>query len=91
MEDLQQPTGVAPEATPTPTQVVQPVVVKKQDNSKGILGTILAIVGFFILGLPLGIAALILGIVDEPKTTWSWASIVIGALDIVAVLVYLSN
>ena len=72
---------------------LQPPVVptpQPKHNSRGIVGTILALVGFFVFGLPLGIAALVLGIIDEPKTTWSWTAIVIGVVDIVAVLVYLS-
>ena len=79
MDNLQPP--VVPTPTPTP---------KPKDNSKGIIGTILALVGFIVFGLPLGIAALVLGIIDEPKTPWSWTAIVIGVVDIVAVLAYLS-
>jgi hypothetical protein len=69
---------------------VPPTPTKPNDNSKSIIGTILALVGFIVFGLPLGIAALVLGIIDNPKTPWSWTAIVIGTVDIVAVLAYLS-
>lgn len=78
MDNLQPPVSPVPQPTP-------------KDNSKGIIGTILALVGFFVFGLPLGIAALVLGIIDEPKTTWSWTAIVIGVVDIVGVLYFLGS
>jgi hypothetical protein len=79
MSDLQQNLTPVP---PTPT--------KPNDNTKGIIGTILGIVGFFILGIPLGTAAIILGAIEQPKTGWSWAAIIIGIVDIVALLALLS-
>lgn len=90
MDDLQQPTGVGTTPTPTPTPPPQPQPTKPVDNSKGIAGMVLGIIGFFFLGIPLGIAAIVLGITDEPKTAFSWTAIVVGVVDIIGVLVYLS-
>jgi hypothetical protein len=67
--------------TPTPTPTV----------NKGLIGSILGFVGFIIFGLPLGVAALILGAIDTPKNTWSYVSIVMGIIDIVGVLYVLGS
>ena len=60
-------------------------------TNKGIIGTVLGLVGLVVFGLPLGVAALILGLVDNPKNTWSYVSIVVGAVDVVAVLYFLGS
>jgi len=59
--------------------------------NKGLIGSILGFVGFIIFGLPLGVAAIILGVIDEPKNTWSYVSIVMGVIDIVGVLYVLGS
>jgi hypothetical protein len=71
--------------TPTPTPTPTPTV------NKGLIGSILGFVGFIIFGLPLGVAALILGVIDTPKNTWSYVSIVMGIIDIVGVLYVLGS
>lgn len=65
---------------------------KKMNNEKakvnlGIMGTILAGFGLFIFGLPLGITAVVLGLLDNPKNTWSYTAIVTGAAVVAAVVI----
>ena len=76
---MEQPQPIMP--TPQP---------QKPNNSKGIIGLILALAGFIAFGLPLGIAAIIFGIIEEPKSKYAWAAIIIGVLDVVIVGFYLS-
>lgn len=68
---------------------------EKSLNVCGLLSFILSLVGLFILGLPLGIAAVVLGIVgivkfDREKQKYKWMGIVglcVGAFDIVGVII----
>ncbi len=68
---------------------------EKNLNVCGLLSFILSLVGLFILGLPLGIAAVVLGIVgivkfDKEKQKYKWMGIVglcVGAFDIVGVII----
>jgi hypothetical protein len=70
-----------PQQTPTPTPKA----------NLGVVGSVAGLIGFFLFGLPLGAAAIIMGAIDQPKTTWSYVSIVIGIVDVVAVLYVLGS
>ncbi len=67
---------------------------EKKLNICGLLSFIFSLVGLLILGLPLGIAAVILGIIgvvkfDSEKQKYKWMGIVgicVGALDAIFVL-----
>lgn len=83
---MEQPQQMMPTPTPTPTPEPQ-----KPNNSKGIIGMILALAGFIAFGLPLGIAALILGAIENPRSPYGWTAIVLGILDILVVLIYLNT
>ncbi len=78
MDNLQQTPTPTPSPTPTPK------------TNLGLIGSVLGFVGLLIFALPLGIAALILGIVDQPKNSWSYISIVMGIIDIGSALYLLS-
>ena len=71
--------------TPTPTPTPTPKA------NLGVIGSIAGFIGFFLFGLPLGAAAIIMGAIDQPKNTWSYVSIVIGIVDVVAVLYVLGS
>lgn len=57
----------------------------------GVIGLILSLVGLvFGFAIPLGIAAIILAAMEDFKTPFGIAGAVIGLIDIVIVLAYLS-
>lgn len=58
--------------------------------NKGVIGIGCAIVGWFMFGLPLSIAAIALGVSDKPKTTWSYISIIAGVAELLIILNYWS-
>ena len=67
---------------------------EKQLNICALLSFIFSLVGLFVFGFPLGIAAIILGIIgivkfDKEKQKFKWMAIVglvLGAVDIIAIL-----
>ncbi len=73
---------------------------KKQVLGLAVLSLIFSIVGFIIMGIPLGITSIILGIIGENKINknrekymgkgFAIAGIILGFIDIVAVLIILS-
>lgn len=66
--------------TPTPTP--NPTI------SKGLIGIGCAVIGWFMFGFPLAIAAIILGFLDTPKTPWSYISIVAGIAELLILINY---
>ncbi len=68
--------------------------VEKNLNICALLSFIFSLVGLFVFGVPLGIAAIILGIIgivkfDNEKQKFKWMAIVglvLGAVDIIAIL-----
>lgn len=63
-----------------------------KNQTLGILSLILSLVGLlFGFALPLGIAAIILGAVETPKTPFGIAGIIVGIVDVVIILAYLGS
>ena len=65
--------------------------MEKQKINKGIIGIACAVIGWFTFGLPLSIAAIALGIADEPKATWSYISIIAGVVELIIILSWLAS
>lgn len=68
--------------------------VEKNLNICALLSFIFSLVGLFVFGVPLGIAAIILGIIgivkfDKEKQKFKWMAIVglvLGVVDVIAIL-----
>jgi hypothetical protein len=62
----------------------------KPSNTLGIISLVTGILGFFIFPIPFGIAALVTGLIEKPKSGLAVAGIVLGAVDIAAGLLILT-
>ena len=65
--------------------------MEQQKISKGIIGIGCAVIGWFAFGLPLSIAAIALGVSEQPKTTWSYISIIAGVAELIIILSWLAS
>jgi hypothetical protein len=72
-----------------PTQS-QNQAASKPSKTLGIISLVTGIIGFFAFGIILGVVALVTGLVEKPRSGLSVAGIVLGIVDIVGAIYFLS-